>query len=276
MKNKVSIITLTYNKLEEATKPFIDYLFSGGNEFELIIVDNGSTDGTVEFLQKLEGDNVKVIYNSENLGFSKGCNQGIEIAQGDIIGLLNNDILFSSDWIKYIVEVVEKEKNAGFVSPFCIEAFCNTRHSFEKLVKRLPKEISYSSCIKPSFSCTFAKKSVFDKIGLFDENFTPAYFEDDDIVWRALFNGFRNFELNNIYFYHLRSLTGNSLSDLHEIFARNKKYFFEKYSDKPFVECYWKENANNVRFRNSLLEKRLGLKLIGLKSLWKDLNYNGI
>lgn len=276
VKKKVSIVALTYNNLEKATKPFIDYLFSGNFEFELIIVDNGSTDGTVEFLQKLEGDNVKVIYNSENLGFSKGCNQGIQIAQGEIIGLLNNDILFSSDWIEYILEVFGKEPEAGFVSPNCIEAFYNSRKFFEKKMSKIPDKLHYYSCTKPSFSCVFAKKEIFDKIGLFDEKFTPAYFEDDDIVWRAMFGGFKNFVLSNIYFYHLGSVTGKMLPDLCEIFEKNKKYFFQKYSDKPFVECLWNDKSNFRVLRNELLKRKFQMKLAGLKSIWKDLNYNGI
>jgi GT2 family glycosyltransferase len=257
-KNKISLITLTCNNLEKATKPFLNYLYKAQTEFELIIVDNGSTDGTVEFLNEFQKthDNVKIIYNSENLGFSKGCNQGIKVTKGDIIGLLNNDILFSSDWIKYIVDFIEKEDNVGFVSPQCIEGFCNSKHKFEKKTKKISNETISELYIKPNFACVFTKKSVFDKIGLFDENFTPAYFEDDDMIWRATFAGFKNFVLQNIYFYHLGSVTGSTLPNLSDIFERNKKYFFQKYSDKPFVESYWRLSGEYISFRNRILKKR--------------------
>ena len=66
---KLSIITLTLNKLDY-TKKFIKSLFEYTKDFELIIVDNGSTDGTVEYLETL--DNIKLIKNSENKGFSAG------------------------------------------------------------------------------------------------------------------------------------------------------------------------------------------------------------
>ena len=256
VKKKVSIVVLTYNNLEKATKPFIDYLFSGNFEFELIIVDNGSTDGTVEFLQKLEGDNLKVIYNSENLGFSKGCNQGIQAAQGEVIGLLNNDILFSSDWIKYILEILEKEPEAGFVSLKCIEAYEYSRRKFDKKIKQIPSEVSYFPCINPCFACVFARKSLFDSIGLFDENFTPAYFEDDDMSWRAIFAGFKNFKTDNVYFYHLGSVTGKTLNNLSQIFEKNKKYFFEKYADKYFVECYWRQSCELVSYKYRIAKQK--------------------
>ena len=87
---KLSVITLTLNKLEY-TKKFIKSLQKYTKDFELIIVDNGSTDGTVEYLESL--DFIKLIKNSENKGFSAGNNQGIAIAEGEYIGFLNNDIL---------------------------------------------------------------------------------------------------------------------------------------------------------------------------------------
>ena len=80
---KLSIITLTYNNLSY-TKKFIESLYKYTQDFELIIVDNGSTDGTVEYLKTL--NSVKLILNKENLGFSKGNNQGIGIAEGEYIG----------------------------------------------------------------------------------------------------------------------------------------------------------------------------------------------
>ena len=87
---KLSIITLTYNKLKY-TKKYVESLFKYTKDFELIIVDNGSTDGTREYLQSL--NNVKLIFNDENIGFSKGNNQGLTIAEGEYIAFLNNDIL---------------------------------------------------------------------------------------------------------------------------------------------------------------------------------------
>ena len=89
---KLSIITLTYNKLKY-TKKYVESLFKYTKDFELIIVDNGSTDGTREYLKSL--DNIKLILNDENVGFSKGNNQGLEIAEGEYIAFLNNDISLS-------------------------------------------------------------------------------------------------------------------------------------------------------------------------------------
>ena len=69
---KLSVITLTYNKLEY-TKKFIESLYKYTKDFELIIVDNGSTDGTVEYLKSLK--DVKLILNNENKGYIESCEE---------------------------------------------------------------------------------------------------------------------------------------------------------------------------------------------------------
>lgn len=66
------------------------------------------------------------------------------------------------------------------------------------------------------------KKAVFDKIGGFDENFSPAYFEDNDLSWRYIFAGYKNFISKRSYFYHKGSVTGKSLTNLNEIYAKIK------------------------------------------------------
>ena len=260
MNNKVSIITLTYNKLEEATKPFLKSLyesFSGGGQmFELIIIDNGSTDGTAEFLKIFETqkDNVKVIYNTENLGYSKGCNQGAEIAQNEYIAFLNNDILLTKGWVDGIFEVFEKEADSGLVSASQIENFEYKEWMYPKVMKRMLKKRScdYKISIKPHFSCVITKKNIFKKIGGFDENFTPAYFEDDDLSWRYIFAGYKNFISHKSYIYHKGSLTGKSLTNLNEIFERNREYFFQKYSDKYYVIADWYLGSELIRTKLKL------------------------
>ncbi|MBO6088297.1 glycosyltransferase, partial [bacterium] len=114
---KLSIITLTYNNLEY-TRNFIKSLYENTKDFELILVDNGSTDGTVEYLKSLPYNNIKFIFNEKNLGFPKGNNQGLEIAEGEYIGFLNNDILLSSNWFEGVEFVFKNETDAAFVSPF--------------------------------------------------------------------------------------------------------------------------------------------------------------
>ena len=100
MKRKTSIIILTYNNLEY-TKKCLESIkkYTEKNSYEIIIVDNNSTDGTREYLKKEK--NLKVILNDSNEGFPKGVNKGIKIAnkENDIL-LLNNDTVVTTNWLK--------------------------------------------------------------------------------------------------------------------------------------------------------------------------------
>ena len=121
---KVAIITLAFNKLEEATKPYLKslYQFTDTDMFDLILVNNGSTDETQKFIEDFASDksNIIIIENSENLGYSKGNNIGIkEIIDKnyEYIGFLNNDILFTPNWLEDTLDAFNLDKSLGMLSP---------------------------------------------------------------------------------------------------------------------------------------------------------------
>ena len=227
---KLSIITLTYNKLKY-TKKYIESLFKYTKDFELIIVDNGSTDGTREYLQSL--NNVKLIFNDENIGFSKGNNQGLTIAEGEYIAFLNNDILLYPKWFEECEKVFLKE-NAAFVGPRHINphfdnANENTYIQFFKKNFKYNKEYekNFDECV---FSCVVTKREVLDKIGNFDENYTPAFFEDNDFKYRAVLVGYGIYVVNTACFFHFGSITS---VDCDSNLEKNRNYYYSKY---PFAE----------------------------------------
>ena len=230
---KLSIITLTYNHLKY-TKKFIESLYKYTNDFELIIVDNGSTDGTVEYLKKLETElGIKLILNKENLGFSKGNNQGIEIAQGEYIGFLNNDILLYPNWFEECEKVFEKEKCA-FAGPRHINPHFDSTNE-KDYIKFFKRIFSYKSSYEKNFdecvfSCVVTKRTVLDEIGLFDEIYSPAFFEDNDIKYRAILAGYGVYVVNTVCFYHFGSITSASLDQRLE---KNRNCYYSKY---PFAE----------------------------------------
>lgn len=222
---KLSIITLTLNKLEY-TKKFIKSLFEYTKDFELIIVDNGSTDGTVEYLESL--DNIKLIKNGENKGFSDGNNQGIAIAEGEYIGFLNNDILLYPNWFEECEKVFNKE-NAAFVSPrhvnphYDITDENNYIKYFKNFHYKQDYEKSFDECV---FSCVLTKKCVLNEIGNFDEKFYPAFFEDNDIKYRAIEAGYDVFVNNKVCFFHFGSITSTSHVGN---FEQNRTYYYTKH-----------------------------------------------
>ena len=262
MCKKISIITLTHNKLYETTKPFLESLYKYTDEklFELIIIDNGSHDGTVEFLEEFRHKcrNIRVVYNSVNLGYSKGCNQGADLAACDYIAFLNNDIILSKDWLNEILYIFEKETNAGLISSYIIEGFEYNEKLFPKAVKRTKKRLNedYKAVIFPDFSCVVTKKDLFYKIGKFDEQFTPAYFEDDDLCWRYILSGYKNFISNKSFVFHKGSVTAQNINNIGEIFEKNKKYFFTKYSDKYYIKCSWEAKSKLIELSREIIMQR--------------------
>ena len=227
---KLSIITLTHNKLSY-TKKFVESLFRYTDDFELIIVDNASTDGTREFISKIP--NVKLILNEDNLGYSKGNNQGLSIAEGEYIAFFNNDILLYPNWFENVEKVFQQE-NVGFISPRHINPHydnTNERH----YIKFFRKNFSYKKDYEKNFdecvfSCVVTKRSVIDNIGDFDENFTPAFFEDNDLKYRAIEAGYGVYVANNVCFFHFGSIT--SVNNDYNL-KKNREYYFSKY---PFAE----------------------------------------
>ncbi|PIZ71178.1 MAG: glycosyltransferase family 2 protein, partial [Candidatus Portnoybacteria bacterium CG_4_10_14_0_2_um_filter_44_20] len=83
--------------------------------FEIILIDNGSTDNSVSRAKKFFPE-VKIIKNQENLGFAKANNQGFEISKGEYIATLNNDTVVDRNWLKELVAVAEKDENIGMVA----------------------------------------------------------------------------------------------------------------------------------------------------------------
>ena len=231
----LSIITLTYNNLDY-TKKFVESLYKYTQDFELIIVDNGSTDGTVEYLKTIDG--VKLILNKENAGYSKGNNQGLELAVGEYIGFLNNDILLYTNWFEECKHVFEKE-NAGFVSPLQINKLFNNANETNYIKKFKPSSSYRKSFDDCEFACCITKRSVIDKIGNFDENFTPAFWEDNDIKYRAIEAGYDTYTVSSVCFYHFNSVTSKNFSSG---FEKNKVYYFTKHRFSEYLSVYANEN----------------------------------
>ncbi|WP_158594197.1 glycosyltransferase family 2 protein [Cohnella faecalis] len=101
---KTSIVILTHNQLH-ITKLCLDSIRAfTGPSYETIVVDNGSSDGTTDFLRSQP--DVKAIFNSENKGFAKGCNQGWEVSSGDCVLFLNNDTIVTPGWLEAMLEVL--------------------------------------------------------------------------------------------------------------------------------------------------------------------------
>ena len=108
-------------------------------DFELIVVDNGSTDSSPQFIRQLaESDNrVKPIFNRENLFFARACNQGFEMSTGRYVIVGNNDIVLKDDAVKALVEYADVHPEVGAVTP----RFCDRAGTPQEIFRRLPNAL---------------------------------------------------------------------------------------------------------------------------------------
>lgn len=267
---KTSLISLSYNKLEETTKPFLKSLYENTNpeDFELIFIDNASTDGTAEYLKEFaqKYNNIKLILNDENLGYSKANNQGLKIASGDYIGLLNNDIYLTEGWLEKTIKAIDSYENVGLLSPRINhpkDKGINTNNLKDEAI-RIPLLFGndYLKTFRPDFCCVFMKKEVFEKVGYLDEAFTPAWYEDDDYAIRVLYQGYQNVIYNRVFVFHNCSKTTGGFRKTPEgrkIFNRNREYFYKKHY---LANRIWELEKKLNRFRSSIFFKLWSVKYL--------------
>lgn len=205
---RVAIVVLTWNGkaltlacLESVT--LLDY-----EAIEIIVVDNGSTDGTAEAVRARYGDRVTIVENSSNLGFSRGNNVGIRraLANGaDLVLLLNNDTTVDRALIRRLVDVIQGSSEIGIVGPKIYYASPADRIWFAggevSLSRGLARHIGIREKDKGQFDsirdvdyitgcALMASREVFTVVGDLDPVFA-AYYEDVDFCMRARRTGFR-------------------------------------------------------------------------------------
>ena len=213
----VSVITVSLNG-KKWLKDLFDSILESDyppDKIEIIFVDNGSTDGSVEFVKDMFRNDARmtIIQNSGNLGWSPANNQGMKVAVGEIVVCVSNDMIVETNWIKEIVKVMKADKQIGMVQCNSISMWDRkTPDSGMNYLDRFGYSYSYASS-KTNHEVFFAegmafaiKKEVIDKIGVFDDYFFMEY-DDMDLSWRARLGGYKIFFVPTAIVYHARGGT---------------------------------------------------------------------
>lgn len=218
-----SIIILTFNELR-FTKLCLEFIRRYTSEpYELIVVDNASTDGTVGYLQ--DQKDIKLIINNQNRGFAKGCNQGIKIASGDYVLLLNNDTAVSPGWLGNMINCLESDESIGIVGPRsnCAKPPQLLKVDYKNMDEMLNFSTQFNMVRDPGkwFElemavgfCMLIKRKVIDEVGLLDESFGIGFFEDDDYSRRTKEKGFKIICAGDTFVHHFGSASfiGNKIN----------------------------------------------------------------
>ncbi|UNL94672.1 glycosyl transferase [Paenibacillus polymyxa] len=254
-----SIIILTYNKLDY-TKECIESIrnYTDQGTYEIIVVDNASNDGTQEWIQSQ--DDIFDICNESNLGFPKGCNQGIDVAQGDNIVLLNNDVVVTPGWLDILLNALYSSEDNGAVGPVTNSASNyqtvpvayqskNEMLAFATKYNR-PDNTKWEQRLRLIGFCMVIKREVVDKVGLLDEMFSPGNYEDDDYSCRINQSGYKLILCKDVFIHHYGSISFGEANEAYtKLLEKNKCKFEEKWNFKS-------EDLSNIRRElSSLIEQ---------------------
>ena len=244
---RASIVVVTYNNLALSRLCLESVVRNTAYpNYELVVVDNHSSDGTQDYLKTLATQyaNVSIILNDDNLGFARANNQGLEHATGEFLILLNNDTIVPPGWLSRLIRHLQDE-TIGLIGPVTnfvgndakvdvdyvnwreMEAFAralNWRHDGE--LADIPMLAMY---------CVGMRRSVFEAIGRLDEQFGVGLFEDDDYTIRMRQKGYRVVCAPDVFVHHFgQAAFGQLIRDgrYNQLWDQNRQLYEAKWQTK--------------------------------------------
>jgi GT2 family glycosyltransferase/glycosyltransferase involved in cell wall biosynthesis len=236
-----SVVVVTYESLEY-NRACLSSLLSETDwpNLELIFVDNGSKDGTREWLlgECAHTPELRVIANDANLGFAPAVNRGLAAASGARLCLLNNDTVVTRGWLSGLLAHLERDPKLGMVGastneianearvPVSYQSLSELRDWAREFTQRNRNQLISMPML--AMFCTAFRRSLFDEVGPLDERFSVGMFEDDDYSRRVL-------------------LAGYELACARDSFVHHRgRASFEKLGEEKYLEIY---RSNEERFR---------------------------
>jgi GT2 family glycosyltransferase/Flp pilus assembly protein TadD len=239
----ISIVIVTFNELENTKRCVKSIREHTPEAHEIIFVDNCSTDVTVKWLKRLvqEHDNYQYIENKNNLGYTKGCNLGIERCQGETILLLHNDVVVSDGWLTGMLECLISAPDIGIVGPMTsnisgpqrvVNVSYGSMTQMEEFAsgfrvrnrhRQIPAHIIAGYCV-------LFKRELAAQIGFLNEGLGSGDLENDDYCLRASLEGYRNVIAGDVYI-HRGESGGHSGYEMDSGLAtiRSKRILGEKW-----------------------------------------------
>ncbi len=236
MSDLISVIIPCCNQLTY-TKLCIESVLRHSREpFELIVVDNGSTDGTKEYLAAVPHGKIRCGF-ADNRGFAIACNEGMRAASGKYLVLLNNDTIVTDGWLEGLTDC-----DAGLAGPVsnCARGVqqipVNYGHVNDIGAFAAKRRTDYAGRFMQTDRlggfCLMIRRDVYERIGGLDERFGLGFFEDDDYCVRALHAGFLLNIALDVFIHHFGNKTIEGLGiDARALMTENLERFRDKWGD---------------------------------------------
>jgi GT2 family glycosyltransferase/Flp pilus assembly protein TadD len=234
---QVSIVIPTHNRLDLTRQCVASIRQHTETPHEIIIVDNGSTDGTPAWARE---EGLRVISHTQNHGVPAACNRGILASLGEYVLLLHNDTLVPPGWAARLLAHARTDPSVGLVGPTT-----NFATSSQQVAVFYETHEAYLACAaershahrEPALEverlagfCLLVPRSVVQMVGLFDERFGLGKLEDDDYCLRVRMAGYRLLWAQDVLVHHEGHQTFGQLGDAFgEVLERNKRLFLEKW-----------------------------------------------
>ncbi|MDH1301114.1 glycosyltransferase [Achromobacter sp. GD03932] len=262
-----SIVVLTYNNLNETTAPCLESIIANTDltRNELIVVDNASADGTREYLLEFQRKYpfIHLRLNETNKGYAGGNNDGMKMARGEVVVLLNNDTLVPPGWLPRLTRLFTENKQIGLIGPVTNSAGNEQRLELDGVNENTYEEITsayiqrhqgvWFATERLGFYCVAVHRRVIEKIGYLDEGFGLGMFEDDDYCVRARRAGFVLAVIEDCFVYHKGSVSFGKLATqkYKALFERNKALYTKKHdvtwSFSEIALSYWEKLDKDLR-----------------------------
>ncbi len=238
----VSIIILLYNQLDKTKKCLQSILDTVDIEYELILINNNSVDGTKQFLNNIYG--AKKVNNQTNLGFGGGCNQGAKIASGKYLLFLNNDTEVNKDTVPALLKIIENKDDIGVVGGKIVFPDGTLQEAGNKIFPngsckgygRLesPEKPEYNYLREVDFvsgALLLTPKELFIKLDMFDKAYYPAYYEDVDYCMKVIDSGLKVYYQPESYIIHHEHGSSNK-EKAQKLMIRNRDILLSKWKRK--------------------------------------------
>lgn len=242
-----SIIIPTYNKAELLEKCIDSIEAHTTPPYEIIVVDNASTDGTAAYLLRNTGK-LRFHIHEDNRGFSGAVNTGLMMAKGGTICILNNDILVTPNWLTNLLNCLQSDDKIGMVGP--VTNFISGDQQIEVPYRDIEEMYSFAAAHNVTSAgkwqgtdrivgfCLVFRRELFETTGYFDEGFEIGNFEDEDYVLRVRLNGRKLVIARDTFIHHYGSVTMRELGD--QFIAINDK-------NAAFFRAKWGNSFNLVQ-----------------------------